>query len=84
VHRATTTLAATTPAGPLAILAVTVVVLLVVGAIFWSFLRRASRDGVSPLAVDSLDAPHLPEPPDPTVLAAEVEPPVVEPPEVER
>jgi hypothetical protein len=56
--------------GPLAALVVTVVVLLVVGAIFWSFLRRASKQGVSPLEVDRLDAPHLPEPADPAELPA--------------
>jgi hypothetical protein len=58
--------------GPLAALVVTVVLLLVLGAIFWSFLRRASKGGVSPLAVDRLDAPRLPEPADPTVLPDEV------------
>jgi len=57
-------------AGPLAVLVVTVVLLLVVGAIFWSFLRRASKQGVSPLEVDTLEAPHLPEPADPTELPA--------------
>ena len=41
---------------------------LVVGAIFWSFLRRASKRGVSPLEVDRLEAPHLPEPEDPAEL----------------
>jgi len=56
--------------GPLAALIVTVVLLLVVGAIFWSFLRRASKQGVSPLEVDRLAAPHLPEPADPTELPA--------------
>jgi hypothetical protein len=54
--------------GPLAVLVVTVVLLLVVGAIFWSFLRRSSKKGVSPLEVDTLEARHLPEPADPTVL----------------
>jgi hypothetical protein len=54
--------------GPLAALIVTVLLLLVVGAIFWSFLRRASKQGVSPLEVDTLAAPHLPEPADPTEL----------------
>jgi hypothetical protein len=54
--------------GPVAALVVTVVLLLVVGAIFWSFLRRASKDGVSPLEVDRLEAPHLPEPEDPAEL----------------
>ena len=57
-------------AGPLAVLLVTVVLLLVVGAIFWSFLRRARKQGVSPLEVDTLAAPHLPEPADPTELPA--------------
>ena len=56
--------------GPLAALIVTVVLLLIVGAVFWSFLRRASRDGVSPLEVDRLAAPQLPEPADPTELPA--------------
>ena len=54
--------------GPLAALVVTVVLLLVAGAIFWSFLRRASKQGVSPLEVDRLEAPHLPEPEDPAEL----------------
>jgi hypothetical protein len=54
--------------GPLAALIVTVVLLLIVGAIFWSFLRRARKDGVSPLEVDRLEAPHLPEPADPAEL----------------
>jgi hypothetical protein len=66
-------LAAVVKAGPLAALVVTVVLLLVVGAIFWSFLRRARKQGVSALEVDRFDAPHLPEPPDPTVLAAEAD-----------
>jgi hypothetical protein len=57
--------------GPLAAVIVTLVLLLVLGAIFWSFLRRARRGGVSPLAVDRLDAPRLPEPADPTVLPGE-------------
>ena len=57
--------------GPIAALIVTVVLLLVLGAIFWSFLRRASKGGVPPLDVDRLDAPRLPEPADPAVLPAE-------------
>ena len=60
--------AAAVRSGPLAALVVTVVLLLVVGAVFWSFLRRASKQGVSPLEVDTLEAPHLPEPADPTAL----------------
>lgn len=57
-----------TTAGPLAALVVTVVLLLLLGAVFWSFLRRSRRDGVAPLAVDSLEPRHLPEPADPTEL----------------
>jgi hypothetical protein len=57
-----------TTAGPLAALVVTVVLLLLLGAVFWSFLRRSRRDGVAPLAVDRLEPRHLPEPPDPTEL----------------
>ena len=64
------TLAEAVRTGPLAALIVTVVLLLIVGAIFWSFLRRASKGGVSPLAVDRLEAPHLPEPTDPAELPA--------------
>lgn len=63
------TLAEAAKVGALGILAVTAVLLLVVGAIFWSFLRRASKDGVSPLEVDLLDPPHVPEPSDPTVIS---------------
>jgi len=58
-------------AGPLAAAAVTVVVLLLVGAALWSFLRRSRARGVAALAVDQLEAPRLPEPPEPRVLAAE-------------
>ena len=65
------TLAEAAKVGALGILAVTAVLLLVVGAIFWSFLRRASKDGVSPLEVDRLDPPHVPEPPDPTVISGD-------------
>jgi hypothetical protein len=61
--------------GPLAALIVTAVLLLVVGAVFWSFLRRARKGGVTPLAVDRLDAPHLPEPADPTVLPTDADAP---------
>ena len=61
--------------GPLAAVIVTVVLLLVLGAIFWSFLRRAGKGGVAPLAVDRLDAPRLPEPADPTVLPTEADSP---------
>jgi hypothetical protein len=57
--------------GPLAALVVTVVLLLVLGAVFWSFLRRAGKGGVPPLDVDRLDAPRLPEPADPTTLPTE-------------
>ena len=32
-----------------------VVVLLVLGGLFWLWLRRSHEDGVAPLAVDSLD-----------------------------
>ena len=60
-----------TSASPLTVLVVTAVALLLLAAVFWSFLRRARHGGVEPLAVDRLDAPHLPEPPEPTVLAAE-------------
>ncbi len=65
--------------GPLAALVVTVVLLLVLGAVFWSFLRRAHRGGVSPLEVDRLDAPRLPEPADPAVLPAETDAPEQQP-----
>ena len=58
--------------GPLAALIVTVVLLLILGAIFWSFLRRARKGGVSPLAVDRLEAPHLPEPTDPAELPSQL------------
>ena len=58
-----------TTAGPLAALVVTVVALLLLGAVFWSFLRRSRRGGVAPLAVDSLEPRHLPEPPDPSELS---------------
>lgn len=48
---------APTPPGPVAVLGVTVVLLLLLGAVFWSFLRRARREGVAPLAVDRRVAP---------------------------
>jgi hypothetical protein len=56
---------------PVTVLVVTALALLLLAAVFWSFLRRARRDGVEPLAVDRLDAPRLPEPSAPTELAAE-------------
>jgi hypothetical protein len=55
-------------AGPVAALVVTVVLLLLVGAVFWSFLRRSRREGVAPLAVDLLEPERLPEPADPAEL----------------
>ena len=58
------TLAATR--GSLAALIVTVVVLLALGAVFWSFLRRGGAADIAPLAVDQLEAPRVPEPTDPT------------------
>ncbi len=51
--------AATSP-GPVAVVAVTVVLLLLLAAVFWSFLRRARREGVAPLAVDRRTAPAQP------------------------
>ena len=60
-----------TPVGPLTVLVVTVVLLLLLGAVFWSFLRRARHGGIEPLAVDRLDAPRRPEPPAPSVLPAD-------------
>ena len=54
-----------TKAGPVAALVVTVVLLLLLGAVFWSFLRRSRREGVAPLAIDLLEPEHLPEPADP-------------------
>ena len=61
-------LAAATRTGPVVALVVTVVLLLLVGAVFWSFLRRSRREGVAPLAVDLLEPEHLPEPADPAEL----------------
>ena len=55
-------------AGPVAAFVVTVVLLLLLGAVFWSFLRRSRREGVAPLAVDLLEPEHLPEPADPAEL----------------
>lgn len=49
----------------------TVVLLLILGTVLWSFLRRSRRDGVLPLAVDRLDEAHPPEPADPAQLAAD-------------
>ena len=61
-------LTAATKTGPVAALVVTVVLLLLFGAVFWSFLRRSRREGVAPLAVDLLEPEHLPEPADPAEL----------------
>ena len=44
---------------------VTIVVLLLLGLVFWSFLRRGSVSGIAPLAVDRRAAPRVPEPVDP-------------------
>jgi hypothetical protein len=68
-----------TRTGPVTVLVVTAVALLLLAAVFWSFLRRARHGGVEPLAVDRLDAPHLPEPPAPTVLATDAAGPVEDP-----
>lgn len=62
------TLAATR--GSLAALIVTVVVLLALGAVLWSFLRRGGAADIAPLAVDQLEAPRVPEPTDPTLLGS--------------
>ena len=67
-------LAAATRTGPVVALVVTVVLLLLVGAVFWSFLRRSRREGVAPLAVDLLEPEHLPEPADPAELSRPGEP----------
>ena len=64
-------LAETASAGPLAILAVTAALLLLLAAVFWSFLRRARREGVAPLAVDRLEPPRLAEPADPRMPSTE-------------
>jgi len=63
-----------TKAGPVAALVVTGVLLLLLGAVFWSFLRRSRREGVAPLAVDLLEPGHLPEPADPAELPRAGEP----------
>ena len=68
-------LTAATKTGPVAALVVTVVLLLLVGAVFWSFLRRSRREGVAPLAVDLLEPEHLPEPADPAELPRAAEQP---------
>ena len=71
------TLGAVTPAAttsPAAALAVTVVLLLVLSAVLWSFLRRARRGGVLPLDVDRGEPPRLPEPLSPDLLPGEVAP----------
>ena len=41
---------------------VTIVVLLLLGLVFWSFLRRGSVSGIAPLAVDRRAAPRALEP----------------------
>jgi hypothetical protein len=68
-------LTAATKTGPVAALVVTVVLLLLFGAVFWSFLRRSRREGVAPLAVDLLEPEHLPEPADPAELPRAAEQP---------
>ena len=50
------------PTSPAAVLAVTVLLLLLLGAVFWSFLRRARRQGVAPLAVDRRSTAPAPTP----------------------
>ncbi len=58
-------------ANTLGAIVVTVVVLLALGAVFWSFLRRAGTVR-APLAVDRRAAPRLPEPADPGDLPGSV------------